>query len=327
MTGSFPNSKRIGDVDPATPPLVHVIAAVAFRRQQAEQQGRALSLATAPPDETVFDVMDISSLSDDYKSPAIWDRVLRSGWIRQPPTANTPPRAASTRAAGWASIMERGLTSAAASTMEQLSSFLRALRDKAVLPNVAFLHGLLRKGAVTPDRLAVFCDVFPLRRLQPPQHPVAPELTSPNGLLLAAASAPLAEGARCVILEVLLSQGLDPNWIPKPSSSSSKSTAPTTIRSPGIDWREAVDDWYDTTSRASDGVGQDGRETALHFAAGRGEVELSRLLVRHGAKTGTKDGKGFTARERAGSALSPEMDEVLKSGSAKSGWFRFPGIA
>ena len=316
-TGDLPELQQRGSSSSlanltSSPQILQVLVAIAFRRQRTEPLERALALAKRPPDETIFDLMNLDDLPSDYKSLSVWDRVLRSGWIHPVP-AGASSRASS-RAAGWTSMVERGLTTTDSadstdSSPVQLVSFLCALRDNSIVPTLLLLCRLVEKGAVKADRMAVFCDVFPARRLKPPP-PANPSLhmssqahSSPNALLRAASLSPRPQEEKCALLEVLLRQGLDPNWVPKAYVPTQQS-----------DFRIDVDGWYQQ---------RDETETALHVAVARGEADVVRLLLRNKAKTDIKDGQGRVALDRlsAGSSSAKEIRDVLQTVSKKTGWF------
>ena len=302
--GNFPELQQRGSlVSPASPQVLQVLVAIAFSRRMTEPLQRALALAKQPPDETIFDLMNLDDLPSDYKSLSAWHRVLRSGWIHPVPVSSSP-RARSTRAAGWTSMVERGLTDDIADSPVQLAYFLRALRDNSIVPTLLVLCRLVEKGATKADRMAVFCDVFPARRLRPPANPdlhVSQAHNSPNALLRAASLSPLPQEEKCSLLEVLLRQGLDPNWVPK-------AYMPTRQ----FDFRTDLDGWYKQ---------RDETETALHVAVARGEADVVRLLLRNKAKTDIKDGQGRMALDRlsAGSCAT-EIRDALQT-VRKPGWF------
>ena len=285
-----------------SPQILQVLVAIAFRHRGAEPLERALALVKRPPDETIFDLMNLDDLPSDYKSLSIWDRVLRSGWIHAVP-ASASSRERSSRAAGWTSMVERSLTTttnSADSSPSQLVSFLRALRDNNIVPTLSLVCRLVEKGAITADRMALFCDVFPLRRLNMSSQA---QNSSPNALLRAASLSPRPQGEKCALLEVLLRQGLDPNWVPK-------AYVPTRQ----ADFRTDVDGWYQQ---------RDETETALHVAVARGEVDVVRLLLRNKARTDIKDGQGRVALDRlsAGSGSEKEIRDALQTTSKRPGWF------
>ena len=294
----------------SSPQILQVLVAIAFRRRRTEPLERALALAKRPPDETIFDLMSLDDLPSDYKSLSVWDRVLRSGWIHPVPAGASR----ASRAAGWTSMVERGLTTTDSadstdSSPVQLVSFLCALRDNSVVPTLLLLCRLVEKGAVKADRMAVFCDVFPARRLKPPPpadpsfHMSSQAHSSPNALLRAASLSPRPQEEKCALLEVLLRQGLDPNWVPK-------AYVPTRH----YDFRIDVDGWYQH---------RDETETALHVAVARGEADVVRLLLRNKAKTGIKDGQGRVALDRlsAGSSAKEIRDVLQTVSKKKTGWF------
>jgi hypothetical protein len=302
----------------SSPQILQVLVAIAFRRRRTESLERALALAKRPRDETIFDLMNLEDLPSDYKSLSVWDRVLRSGWIHPVP-AGASSSARLSRAAGWTSIVERGLTTTDSadstdstdSSPVQLVSFLCALRDNSVVPTLLLLCRLIEKGAVKADRMAVFCDVFPARRLKPPP-PANPSLhissqahSSPNALLRAASLSPRPQEEKYALLEVLLRQGLDPNWVPKAYVPTRQS-----------DFRIDFDGWYQQ---------RDETETALHVAVARGEADLVRLLLSNKAKTDIKDGQGRVALDRlsASSSSAKEICDALQTVSNKTGWFGF----
>lgn len=317
-TGDLPELQQRGSCSSlaslvSSPQILQVLVAIAFRRRRTEPLERALALAKRPPDETIFDLMNLDDLPSDYKSLSVWDRVLRSGWIHPVP-AGASSRARSSRAAGWTSMVERGLTTTDSadstdSSPVQLVSFLCALQDNSIVPTLLLLCQLVEKGAVKADRMAVFCDVFPARRLKPPP-PANPSLhmssqahSSPNALLRSASLSPRPQEEKCALLEVLLRQGLDPNWVPKAYVPTQQS-----------DFRIDVDGWYQQ---------RDETETALHVAVARGEADVVRLLLRNKAKTDIKDGQGRVALDRlsAGSSSAKEIRDVLQTVSKKTGWF------
>lgn len=289
----------------SSPQILQVLVAIAFRRRRACSLERALALAKRPPEETIFDLMNFQDLPSEYKSLAVWDRVLRSGWIHPVP-ASAPSRTRASRGAGWTSMIERGLTAAADdsadSSSAQLASFLRALRDHKVVPTLELLYRLVEQGAIRADRMAAFCDVFSPRRLKPPP-PLPAQHSSPNGLLRAAALSPLPQQDKCTLLEVLLRQGLDPNWVPKGNVPARHS-----------DFRIDVDGWYQN---------RDETETALHVAVARGEVDVVQLLLRNKAKTDIKDGQDRVALDRlnTGDSSAKEIRDALQTVRGKTGWF------
>ena len=312
-SSSKSSSSSLASIAPS-PQILQVLVAIAFRRRRTEPLEHALALAKRPPDETIFDLMNLDDLPSDYQSLSVWDRVLRSGWIHPVP-AGAPSRARLSRAAGWTSIVERGLTTtdtpdSTDSSPAQLVSFLCALRDNSIVPTLLLLCRLVEKGAVTAESIAAFCDVFVARRLtfQPPSpaNPMSSQAhSSPNALLRAAALSPRPQEEKCALLEVLLRQGLDPNWVPK-------AYVPTRQ----YDFRIDVDGWYQH---------RDETETALHVAVARGEADVVRLLLRHKAKTDIEDGQGRVALDRlsAGCSSAKEIRDALQTVHKKTGWFGF----
>ncbi|KAH8655910.1 hypothetical protein BX600DRAFT_440392 [Xylariales sp. PMI_506] len=296
----------------SSPQILQVLVAIAFCRQQTEPLERALALVKRPPEETIFDLMNLNDLPSHYKSLSIWDRVLRSGWIH-PVLAGTSSRVCLSRAAGWASMVERSLTAtdSADSTPVHLRSFLRALRDNSVVPTILLLCQLVEKGVVKADRMAVFCDVFPARRLKPPPpanrslHVSSQAYSSPNALLRAASLSPCPQEEKCALLEVLLRQGLDPNWVPKVYEPTRQS-----------DFRTDVDGWYQQ---------RDETETALHVAVMLGEADVVRLLLHNKAKTNIKDGQGKVPLDRLNtdSMFKKEIYTEFQTVNKKTSWFRF----
>jgi hypothetical protein len=298
-----------------SPQILQVLVAIAFRCQHIEFLERALALAKRPPDETIFDLMELDDLPIDYKSLSVWDRILRSSWIHPVPAAAFP-RARFARTAGWSSMIERGLTitdsfSSTSNSLIQLRSFLCALRDNNIVPTLLLLCRLIERGAVNADRMAVFCDVFPARRLKPPADPNLDILTqtysSPNALLRAASLSPRPQEEKCALFKVLLRQGLDPNWVPKPY-----------IPTRNYDFRIDIDGWYQHC---------DETETALHVAVTLGEADIVRLLLRNKAKTNIKDGQGRIALDRLSatpfSSSTKEIRDALQAVPQKTGWFGF----
>lgn len=311
-SGDLPEIERRGSSWTSlasSPQILQVFIAIAFRRQRAEALERTLALAKCPPDETIFDLINLDDLSSNYKSLSVWNCVLRSGWIHPVP-ASASSRARSSRVAGWTSMVERGLTTtdSADSSPVQLTSFLCTLRDNSIVPNLVLLCRLVKRGAIKSDRMVVFCNVFPARRLKPP--PANSDLymslqaySSPNALLRAVSLSPLPQEEKCALLEVLLRQGLDPNWVPKAYAPLRQS-----------DLRADVDGWYQH---------HDNTETALHVAVTRSEADVIQLLLCNKAKTNIKDGQGRVALDRlsASNSSTEEIRNALQTASKKNGWF------
>ncbi len=304
QAGDLPDLQQRGSlVSSAFPQILQVLVAIAFSRRMTELFERTLALAKRPPDETIFDLMSLSDLPSDYKSLSVWDHVLRSGWIHPVP-ASSSSHARSLRAAGWTSMIERGLTNDISDSSAQLASFLRALRDSSVVPTLPVLYRLVERGAVKADGMAVFCDVFPARRLKLPANPdlrMSQAHSSPNTLIRAASLSPLSQEEKCSLLDVLLQQGLDPNWVPKAYVPTRKS-----------DFRIDLDGWYEQ---------RDEIETALHVAVARGEADVVRLLLRNKAKRDIKDGQGRMALDRLSAGISAkEIRDALHT-VRQTGWF------
>lgn len=299
-TGQFPvkqgDNIGITAFNPSSQQAVlQVIIAVLFCRQLVKPLSYALFLAP-PPRETIFDVMDLDRMVGEYRSVKIWDLVLRSGWIHDPGSKE--------RLSAWISIFRSAMSPKSISTPEELSSFLCFLRDSSIGPNIEDIHRLLAYEAVEPARLALFCTIFPARKLLPAHSP-GPQYSSPNTLLRAAAMSDLPQQEKCAFLTILLQQGLDPNWMHPP--------APSDLRG-AMDLRRAADNWYERRES----------ETALHVAAGRGDVDVVRLLLRSGARASVKDGVGMRAEDRVVSSRNPEeVREALRVASSKGRWFRF----
>lgn len=125
-------------------PLLQILVAVVFRRQLVEPLNYPVTHSRRPPDEAIFDLMNLEHLSDNLKSVGIWDLVLRSGWIHGP--------ASQARHQGWMSMLRRGMSSSNLKT-----SFLYAKVDRITLslslPRAPCLsHQTARRLSLEPGR-------------------------------------------------------------------------------------------------------------------------------------------------------------------------------
>ena len=253
--------------------LFQVLIAIAFVRGHTDLLKSLF--ATRPPEETIFDIANASKIPPEKYDLAAWTMVLNSTWIHR---AN-----ASWRLEGWTNILISHLNDVPEDDAGKLEAFVKALKSHNFTPIVETLEPVVSSGtAASVYNLSIFFSVYPARSLGP----------SRNSLLRMAALENRA--TKLPIIRVLLTAGLDPNWIaPK------RDYTPTDLR--GDDWPEL---W-----------GQTDRETALHVAARQGDLELAKLLVKHGARKWVKDGLGKTAKQRAEEHGQSEMVKYLR------GWF------
>jgi hypothetical protein len=260
-------------------PLFHVLIAVAFVRGHTDLLKSLIT--TKPPEETTFDILDASRIPPLTYDLDCWTIVLNSSWIHRP---NAP-----WRREGWRNILTSHIASLSEDNAHKLKSFAEALKRHKIRPDTMDIESVMRSGAIASvGNMVVLLSVFPIRTLGPS--------ISTNSLLRTIAQANYS--TKIPMIRVLLKAGINPNWI-APKQEYPMPTGP-------MDRGEYNPEWFGTTDR----------ETALHVAAQQGDLELAKLLLRHGARKWVRDGLGKTAKQRAEKHGQTEMVKLLGCG-----WF------
>jgi hypothetical protein len=265
-------------------PLFQVLIAIALVRNHVPTLRSLLS--TTPPRETIFDVMDFSKVSQNPSQQDLdaWTTVISSPWIHRP--------SGPWHRAGWMDFLLYNINATAEADQGKLEAFMKALKAHKIIPYLSALEPLVTSN--TPAgiaNLSVVFSVFPVRLLGP----------SVNSLLRVAALGNYH--SKVETIQALLQAGLNPNWIP-----------------PKLKY-DVEDDQRDGRGETHPEYwGSTDRDTALHVAAQYGYVDLAKVLLKHGARRGVKDGLGKTAEQRARKYNHPEMVDLL-GGGWFFGWF------
>jgi hypothetical protein len=272
--------KRIEQLIPKyPPPFLHVLIAIAFVRDNVPLLETLVRMT--PPKETVFDDINITErLSGSPLDLDAWTTVLKSSWIHRP---NSP-----WHRIGWMDLLTAGMTNVQRGDEKKLERFAKAMRSHGLIPDIEpFRRVITSNEPVNPANLETVFSVFPARSL------------GADGSCLIRNAVLTHNPLKGEVIRCLVNAGLNPNWIePIP-----KREHPITDRD------DALGDYY----------GRVDRETALHTAAARGDLELVRLLLECGAKSSVRDGHGRTAKERANANGHVEVVNYLEG---RWGWFK-----
>jgi hypothetical protein len=193
--------------------------------------------------------------------------------------------------AEWHAFLQKTLCETHTTSDNELSANLKELKDRSIEPPyVEEVYTIIRYRQVNPIKLAIFFQYFPPTTLLTyPNIPFIP-YSKASGLFHAAARS--ENPKKIEIVQMLLDMGLDLNWLC---------------------------DKYDTSRyeghlrdnfRPED-AGVTYRETALHVAAARGDKELVRYLLGHGADISSKDGFDYTPKKRAEVNQQEETAEMF----------------
>jgi ankyrin repeat protein len=179
----------------------------------------------------------------------------------------------------WYPFLRLTLTQKNGASNEQLSTSLQELKEQNTqAPYVRILYNIIRYWEADPVKLAIFFPCFPPATLLVYPHVALEPLSRANGLFHTAAYS--ENHKRIEIVQLLLDHGLDLNWL------CNKSKQPQ----------------YNSNARDNfkpEDAGFKHRETSLHVAAGRGDKDLVRYPLDHGANTTMQDGFNYTAKKRA----------------------------
>jgi hypothetical protein len=272
--------KRIEQLLPKySPPLLHVLIAIAFVRDNVPLLETLVQ--NKPPTETVFDDINITErLSKPPTDLDAWTTILTSPWIHRP---SSP-----WHRIGLIDLLIVSITNIQRGDEKKLEKYAKALRTRGIVPNTdEFARAIRTSDSFNTANLKTVFSVFPARNLGPWRNTLIREAAFTG-------SPTKSEVIRC-----LVNAGLNVNWIePKP-----KRIYPITNRD------DAIEDYY----------GRLDRETPLHTAAARGNLEVVKLLLDFGARSKVRDGRGRTAQERASSNGHVEVVSYLNK---RSGWFQ-----
>jgi hypothetical protein len=157
-------------------------------------------------------------------------------------------------------------------------------------PYVGEVYTIMRYWQVDANKLTIFFQFFPPSALLICPNVTFEPSSRADGLFHAVARSENPQ--KIEIIQILLEKGLDLNWLC---------------------------DQYDTSRyhghirdnfRPED-AGVTNRETALHVAAARGDKELVRYLLGHGADASSKDGFDYTPKKRAEVNQQEETAEMF----------------
>jgi hypothetical protein len=259
-----------------TTPLLQALIAIAFVRDHVPVL--KLLASTTPPRETIFDVMDFSKIpkNPSQRDLNAWTTLINSPWIHRPsgPWHRT----------GWMDFLLFYINATAKADQGKLEAFMKTLKAHNIIPEVSTLKPLVVSN--TPDgiaNLSVVFSVFPTR------------LLGPSASFLLRDAALLNHDSKIETIQALLQAGLNPNWIP-----------------PKLKYNPKDDQEDGRGDTRSEFWGTTNRETALHVAAQYGYLELAKVMLKHGARKGVKDGLGKTPEQRARKHNQPEMVDLLK---------------
>jgi hypothetical protein len=288
-------------------PMRQVLVAISLVRKYHSALSRIFALA--PPERTVLDILFHPAfyfrgkqdwIHDDLR---IWTKILCSSWLHGP-----IPFSSDMGIPNLITIILRESLVAAENSQSfdplSFEPFMQAVKARGIKPNINFVQHMFdqygRSSEVNFDRLSILFSYFPPRSLKA-ADPKDITLARPDCLLrIAARSKEATPAQRLNFIRLLLDSGLNPNWICKDYKQYS-----------GSAWENAQGEVW----------GRRGKETALHAAAERGDIEIVKLLLERGTKKNLVDGWDQTAETRAENAAQMEVVKLLQGWIKPSNWF------